>query len=165
MPHTRSVKVFFAPSAAAASRACRLSAARRAQEAPGSSARRRLRRAGRRIAPGSTGCPRAETDPGAARTNPREYPPAGRPRAEARSVADGQSGSTWRRIRCWRRSSGNTRRSCTIPATSWKTSTRRTASYNDPKRRERQEMLGVLAGVAAFIAFLVIIGLVVWVIR
>jgi hypothetical protein len=37
--------------------------------------------------------------------------------------------------------------------------------YSDPKWRERQEMLGVLAGVAAFIAFLVITGVVVWVIR
>lgn len=35
----------------------------------------------------------------------------------------------------------------------------------DPKWRERQEMLGVLAGVAAFIAFLVITGVVVWLIR
>jgi hypothetical protein len=38
-------------------------------------------------------------------------------------------------------------------------------SYSDPKWRERQEMLGLLAGVAAFIAFLVITGVVVWVIR
>jgi hypothetical protein len=38
-------------------------------------------------------------------------------------------------------------------------------SYSDPKWRERQEMLGVLAGVAAFIAFLVITGVIVWVIR
>jgi hypothetical protein len=38
-------------------------------------------------------------------------------------------------------------------------------NYSDPKWRERQEMLGVLAGVAAFIAFLVITGVVVWVIR
>ena len=37
--------------------------------------------------------------------------------------------------------------------------------YSDPKWRERQEMLGLLAGVAAFIAFLVITGVVVWVIR
>jgi hypothetical protein len=37
--------------------------------------------------------------------------------------------------------------------------------YADPKWRERQEMLGVLAGVAAFIAFLVITGVIVWVIR
>jgi hypothetical protein len=37
--------------------------------------------------------------------------------------------------------------------------------YADPKWRERQEMLGVLAGVAAFIAFLIITGVIVWVIR
>jgi hypothetical protein len=37
--------------------------------------------------------------------------------------------------------------------------------YADPKWRERQEMLGVLAGVAAFIAFLVITGVIVWVVR
>lgn len=37
--------------------------------------------------------------------------------------------------------------------------------YMDPKRRERQDMLEVLAGVAAFIAFLIITGVVVWVIR
>jgi hypothetical protein len=37
--------------------------------------------------------------------------------------------------------------------------------YDDPKWRERQEMLGLLAGVAAFIAFLVITGVVVWLIR
>jgi hypothetical protein len=37
--------------------------------------------------------------------------------------------------------------------------------FADPKWRERQEMLGVLAGVAAFIAFMVVIGVVVWLIR
>jgi hypothetical protein len=37
--------------------------------------------------------------------------------------------------------------------------------YADPKWRERQEMLGLLAGVAAFIAFLVITGVIVWLIR
>jgi hypothetical protein len=37
--------------------------------------------------------------------------------------------------------------------------------YADPKWRERQEMLGVLAGVAAFIAFLVVTGVIVWLIR
>src|SRR4051794_8052436 len=30
--------------------------------------------------------------------------------------------------------------------------------YNDPRRREREEMLAILAGVGVFIAFLVIIG-------
>jgi hypothetical protein len=38
-------------------------------------------------------------------------------------------------------------------------------SYADPKWRARQEMLGVLAGVAAFIGFLVTTGVIVWVIR
>ncbi len=37
--------------------------------------------------------------------------------------------------------------------------------YADPKWRARQEMLGVLAGIAAFIAFLIITGVIVWVIR
>jgi hypothetical protein len=37
--------------------------------------------------------------------------------------------------------------------------------FSDPKWRERQEMLGVLAGVAAFIAFLVVLGVIVWLIR
>jgi len=37
--------------------------------------------------------------------------------------------------------------------------------YMDPKRREREEMLAVLAGVAAFIAFLINTGVGVWVIR
>jgi hypothetical protein len=37
--------------------------------------------------------------------------------------------------------------------------------YTDPKRREREEMLAVLAGVAAFIAFLIITGVIVWLIR
>jgi len=37
--------------------------------------------------------------------------------------------------------------------------------YNDPKWRQRQEFYGVLAGVAGFIAFLVITGILVWVIR
>lgn len=36
---------------------------------------------------------------------------------------------------------------------------------SDPKWRARQEMLEVLAGVAAFIAFLIVTGVVVWVIR
>jgi hypothetical protein len=40
-----------------------------------------------------------------------------------------------------------------------------TEYFADPKWRERQEMLGVLAGVAAFIAFLVVVGVVVWLIR
>jgi hypothetical protein len=38
-------------------------------------------------------------------------------------------------------------------------------SYADPKWRARQEMLGVLAGVAAFIGFLVTTGVIVWLIR
>ena len=37
--------------------------------------------------------------------------------------------------------------------------------FNDPRRREREEMLGVLAGVAGFVAFLVITGLIVWFIK
>lgn len=37
--------------------------------------------------------------------------------------------------------------------------------YNDPRWRQRQEMNGLLAGVAAFIAFLVVVGLVVWFVR
>src|SRR5262245_56659627 len=37
--------------------------------------------------------------------------------------------------------------------------------YNDPRWRQRQEMNGLLAGVAAFIAFLVTVGLVVWFVR
>jgi hypothetical protein len=37
--------------------------------------------------------------------------------------------------------------------------------YMDPKRREREEMLAVLAGVAGFIAFLIITGVIVWLIR
>lgn len=37
--------------------------------------------------------------------------------------------------------------------------------YNDPRRREREEMLAVLAGVGVFIAFLVIIGVLTWLIR
>ena len=37
--------------------------------------------------------------------------------------------------------------------------------YADPKWRERQEMLGLLAGVAAFIVFLVVTGVIVWMIR
>ena len=37
--------------------------------------------------------------------------------------------------------------------------------YNDPKWRQRQQFYGLLAGVAGFIAFLVITGIVVWVIR
>jgi hypothetical protein len=37
--------------------------------------------------------------------------------------------------------------------------------YNDPRRREREEMLGVLAGVGVFIAFLVIVGVLTWLIR
>jgi hypothetical protein len=37
--------------------------------------------------------------------------------------------------------------------------------YMDPKRREREEMLAVLAGVAGFIAFLIITGVMVWLIR
>src|SRR4029078_13220889 len=37
--------------------------------------------------------------------------------------------------------------------------------YYDPKWRQRQEFYGVLAGVAGFIAFLVITGILVWVIR
>ena len=36
---------------------------------------------------------------------------------------------------------------------------------NDPKRRQREEMLGVLAGFAVFIAFLVFTGVVIWIIR
>ena len=37
--------------------------------------------------------------------------------------------------------------------------------YNDPRRREREEMLAILAGVGVFIAFLVIIGVLTWLIR
>jgi hypothetical protein len=37
--------------------------------------------------------------------------------------------------------------------------------YNDPRWRQRQEMYGLLAGVAGFIAFLVLIGVIVWFIR
>src|SRR5262245_53214995 len=37
--------------------------------------------------------------------------------------------------------------------------------YNDPRRQHRDEMYGLLAGVAAFIAFLVVVGLIVWFIR
>lgn len=37
--------------------------------------------------------------------------------------------------------------------------------YNDPRWRQRQEMYGLLAGVAGFIAFLVVVGVVVWFIR
>jgi hypothetical protein len=37
--------------------------------------------------------------------------------------------------------------------------------YADPKWRERQEMFGLLAGVGAFIGFLIITGVVVWVVR
>jgi hypothetical protein len=40
-----------------------------------------------------------------------------------------------------------------------------TDPFSDPKWRERQEMLGVLAGVAAFVAFLVVVGVLVWLIR
>jgi hypothetical protein len=39
------------------------------------------------------------------------------------------------------------------------------AFYNDPKRREREEMLGVLAGLGVFIAFLIVVGVMVWLIR
>ncbi len=37
--------------------------------------------------------------------------------------------------------------------------------FTDPKRHEREEMLGLLAGVGVFIAFLVITSVVVWLIR
>jgi hypothetical protein len=37
--------------------------------------------------------------------------------------------------------------------------------YSDPRQRARQEMFGVLAGVAAFVAFLIILGVIVWFIR
>jgi len=37
--------------------------------------------------------------------------------------------------------------------------------FNDPKWRQRQEFYGLLAGVAGFTAFLVITGIIVWVIR
>src|SRR5215212_7658283 len=37
-----------------------------------------------------------------------------------------------------------------------------TEHFDDPKWRARQDMLGVLAGVAAFMAFLVVVGTVVW---
>jgi hypothetical protein len=40
-----------------------------------------------------------------------------------------------------------------------------TEHFDDPKWRARQDMLGVLAGVAAFMAFLVVVGTVVWLIR
>jgi hypothetical protein len=36
---------------------------------------------------------------------------------------------------------------------------------NDPKRRAREEMLAILAGVGVFIAFLVIVGVAIWLIR
>jgi hypothetical protein len=37
--------------------------------------------------------------------------------------------------------------------------------YNDPRHRDRQEMLGVLAGFGVFVAFLVLMGVVIWLIR
>jgi len=37
--------------------------------------------------------------------------------------------------------------------------------YNDPRRREREEMLAILAGVGVFIAFLVLVGVLTWLIR
>ena len=37
--------------------------------------------------------------------------------------------------------------------------------YNDPRRQQRQEMYGLLAGVALFIGFLIVIGLIVWFVR
>ena len=37
--------------------------------------------------------------------------------------------------------------------------------YNDPKWRQRQELFGLLAGVAGFVAFLIITGILVWFIR
>jgi hypothetical protein len=37
--------------------------------------------------------------------------------------------------------------------------------YNDPKRQQRQEMRGVLAGLGVFFAFLVIVGVATWLIR
>ena len=37
--------------------------------------------------------------------------------------------------------------------------------YTDPKWRQRQEMFGLLAGVAGFVAFLIITGILVWLIR
>jgi hypothetical protein len=37
--------------------------------------------------------------------------------------------------------------------------------YNDPKWRQRQQFYGLLAGIGGFIAFLVITGIVVWLIR
>lgn len=39
------------------------------------------------------------------------------------------------------------------------------AYYNTPQWRQRQELFGVLAGFAAFIAFLVFIGVIIWIIR
>ena len=39
------------------------------------------------------------------------------------------------------------------------------AYYDDPKRRQREELYAVLAGFAAFIAFLVFIGVLIWIIR
>lgn len=41
----------------------------------------------------------------------------------------------------------------------------REQSSDDPRRRQRQDMLGVLAGLAVFLAFLVIMSIVVWLIR
>lgn len=38
-------------------------------------------------------------------------------------------------------------------------------SYNDPAWRQRQEMYGLLGGVAAFFAFLTLVGLIVWFVR
>jgi hypothetical protein len=37
--------------------------------------------------------------------------------------------------------------------------------YNDPRRGEREQTLGVLAGIAVFIAFIVVVGVVTWLIR
>jgi hypothetical protein len=37
--------------------------------------------------------------------------------------------------------------------------------YNDPRRRDREEMLAILAGVGVFIAFLVVISVLTWLIR
>ncbi|MEN3337143.1 MAG: hypothetical protein V7647_819 [Acidobacteriota bacterium] len=37
--------------------------------------------------------------------------------------------------------------------------------FNDPRRRDREEMLGVLAGIGVFIAFIVIVSVLTWLIR
>lgn len=38
-------------------------------------------------------------------------------------------------------------------------------TYNDPRRRDREDMLGVLAGIGVFLAFLVVTSVLVWLVR